>query len=135
MRGVAEPYLDAFARLQCQKPVRVSDAAWRQVIDDVGRFLDQRGSLSAGDLFDVPRDNGTCGLVWFLKGERVRGLGPEHAVLWGGERVLDKLTRGEWINPYMTLSSADSSSTEPKKSFQTSTTLRRAAVLAAERRG
>jgi hypothetical protein len=130
--GVPEPYLDAWARLQCQKPPRVSDAEWRQAIDDAGRFLDQRGSLavefrwSAGDLFDVPRDNGTCGLVWFLKGERVRGLGPEHAVLWGGERVLDKLTRGEWINPYMTLSSADSSSTEPKKSFQTSTTLRRA---------
>jgi hypothetical protein len=140
MGSVPEPYLDAWARLQCQKPMRVSDAEWRQAIDDAGRVLDQWGSLAlefgwtAGDVFDVPHD-GKPGLIWFAAGERVRALVPEHAVLWGGERVLDNLTRGEWINPYMTLSSADSSSREPKKSFQTSTTLRRAAVLAAERRG
>jgi len=44
--GVPEPYLDAWARLQCQKPMRVSDAEWRQAIDDAGRFLDQWGSLA-----------------------------------------------------------------------------------------
>jgi hypothetical protein len=55
--GVPEPYLDAWARLQVQKPVRVSDAEWRQAIDDAGRFLAQWGSLAlkfaweAGELF------------------------------------------------------------------------------------
>ena len=43
--------------------------AWRQAIDDAGRFLDQWGNLAdsfgwlRGDLFDVPRD-GAMGLVW-----------------------------------------------------------------------
>jgi hypothetical protein len=42
--------------------MRISDAEWRQAIDDAGRFLDQWGSLAielgwaAGELFDVPRD-------------------------------------------------------------------------------
>ena len=44
MGGVPEPYLDAWARLQYQKPMRVSDAEWRQAINDAGRFLDQWGS-------------------------------------------------------------------------------------------
>ena len=62
MGGVPEPYLDAWARLQYQKPMRVSDAEWRQAINDAGRFLDQWGSRAvefgwaAGKLFDVPRD-------------------------------------------------------------------------------
>jgi hypothetical protein len=47
MDAVPGPYLDAWARLQVQKPVRVSDAEWRQAIDDVGRFLDQWGSMAA----------------------------------------------------------------------------------------
>ena len=105
MGSVPEPYLDAWARLQVQKPWAVFDAGWRQAIDDAGRFLDQWGSMAAefqwtaGDLFDVPRDNGTCGLVWFLKGERVRGLGPEHAVVGNSERVFDKLTRASGSTP------------------------------------
>src|SRR3984893_11124532 len=45
MGGVPTAYLDAWARLQCQKPMRVSDAEWRQAIDDAGRFLDQWGDL------------------------------------------------------------------------------------------
>src|ERR1700724_672006 len=94
------------ARLQVQKPVRVSDAEWRQAIDDAGRFLDQWGKLAmelgwtAGELFDVPRIDGTCGLVWFIKGAPMHSLGPEHAVLRGGERVFDKLSRGEWVSSY-----------------------------------
>ena len=69
-----------------------------QAIDAAGRFLDQWGSLAVefgwtpGDLFDVPRDGGLGGLVWFLQGETVRALGPEHAVTQG-ERILDKVTR------------------------------------------
>jgi hypothetical protein len=86
MDSVPEPYLDTWARLQCQKPMRVSDADWRQAIDVAGRFLDQWGSLALefrwapADLFDIPRDGRPGGLVWFLNGETVRSLGPEHAV-------------------------------------------------------
>ena len=32
MGGVPEPYLDAWARLQVQKPFGVSDAGWRQAM-------------------------------------------------------------------------------------------------------
>jgi hypothetical protein len=86
MASVPEPYLDTWARLQCQKPMRVSDDDWRQAIDDAGRFLDQWGSLAVefqwapADLFDVPRDGRPGGLLWWLAGETVRSLGPEHAV-------------------------------------------------------
>jgi hypothetical protein len=38
MNSVPEPYLDAWARLQCQKPVPVPETQWRQAIDDAGRF-------------------------------------------------------------------------------------------------
>ena len=119
MDSVPERYLDAWARLQCQKPTRVSDAEWRQAIDDAGRFLDQWGSLAVqfgwrpSDLFDIPGDGKpavpaknaqtefSCGLAWFLKGERVRGLGPEHAALGDGTRVFDRVTRREWVNSYI----------------------------------
>jgi hypothetical protein len=40
MDSVPEPYLDAWARFQCQKPLTVSDAHWRQAVDDAGMFLD-----------------------------------------------------------------------------------------------
>ena len=90
MASVPEPYLDAWARLQCQKPMRGPDAEWRQAIDAAGRFLDQWGSLAVefqwtpGDLFDVPGGGSPGGLAWFLNGETVRSLGPEHAVTEGG---------------------------------------------------
>ena len=44
--SVPEPYLDAWARLQCRKPMSVADVDWRQAIDDAGRFLDQWGKLA-----------------------------------------------------------------------------------------
>jgi hypothetical protein len=96
--GVPELYLDAWGRLQCQKPIWVSDADWRQAIDAAGRFLDQWGSLAVefqwtpADLFDVPRDGRSGGLVWFLQDETVRALGPEYAVT-EGERIFDWVTR------------------------------------------
>jgi hypothetical protein len=40
---VPERYLDAWARLQCQRPAQIAEAVWRQAIDDAGRFLDQMG--------------------------------------------------------------------------------------------
>ncbi|WP_036258180.1 hypothetical protein [Methylocapsa aurea] len=103
--GVPEPYRDAWARLQIQKPIGVSDQEWRQAIAAAGLFLDQWGSLavqfewSPGDLFDVPRDGETGGVIWFCHGEEVRSLGPEHAVTASG-RVFDRLTRTYWQNPY-----------------------------------
>jgi hypothetical protein len=88
--SVAEPYLDAWARIQCHKPMQVSDEEWRQAIDDAGKFLDTWSSLAlefgwtTGDLFDVPRDGSPGGLVWFLVGETVRALRPALATTESG---------------------------------------------------
>ncbi|HEY8007435.1 MAG TPA: hypothetical protein VIE66_11710 [Methylocella sp.] len=103
--SVPEPYLDAWVRLQCQKPMRVPDAEVRRALNDTGRFLDQWGTLAVefqwtpADLFDVPRDGRPGGLVWFLQDETVRALGPEHVVT-EGERIFDRVTRADWINQY-----------------------------------
>ena len=105
MGSVPEPYLDAWARLQCQKPAHVTVEQWRQTIDDASWFLDQWGTLAAefrwppGDLFDVPNDTGKCGQIWFLNGEKVRSLGPDGAYTASG-RVIDKLTHCTWKNPH-----------------------------------
>ena len=102
MASVPEPYLDVWARLQCHPPMGASNEEWRQVID-AGRFLDQWGSRAVefqwtpGDLFDVPNASGKCGLIWFLDGEAVRSLEPEHAVTTSG-RVFDRLTGTKLIN-------------------------------------
>jgi hypothetical protein len=74
--SVSEPYLDAFGRLQCQELIAVSDDEQRQAVNDAGRFLDAWGALagefqwSPGELFDVPRHDERCRLVWFLKARR-----------------------------------------------------------------
>ena len=73
-------YLDAWARLNHQKPMRISDAEWRLALDDGGRFLDRWGSeaalwgWTAGDLFDVPREGKPGGLIWFIARRTGRGL-------------------------------------------------------------
>jgi hypothetical protein len=103
MDSVPKRYLAAWGQFQCQCPASVTEQAWRQAIDDAGRFLDQWGSLavefgwSPGDLFDVPRD-GAMGLAWWLKGRAVTALGPEHACV--GQPAYDRVTRREWVNPY-----------------------------------
>lgn len=94
-----ERYLDAWARLQCQRPAQIAEAVWRQAIDDAGRFLDQWGSMAAefqwtaGELFDCPRDGKPGGLVWVQKGKCVGALGPEYTVLGNGERVFYRAPR------------------------------------------
>jgi len=86
-------YLDAWARINHQKPATVSEAEWRLAIDDGGRFLDAWGGDAAtmrwtpGGLFDVPRDGRPGGLVWQLKGERVDALGEDRARLTHGRMI------------------------------------------------
>jgi hypothetical protein len=88
-------YLDAWARLNCQKPLRVSDAEWFRAVNDGGLFLDCWGSeaalwgWSAGDLFDIPHDGQRGGLIWFIAGERIEAFGPEHARL-SDERIFER---------------------------------------------
>jgi hypothetical protein len=83
-----------WARLQVKRPAIVSDDQWRLAVNDAGLFLDRLGAQgvqfgwSPADLFDVPREGKQGGLIWFLRGDRVRALGPEHAVT-ESERVFD----------------------------------------------
>jgi hypothetical protein len=101
--SVPERYLDAWARLQCQRPIGIDEPRWRQAIEDAGLFLDGWGPLAAlfdwspGDLFDTPRD-GRMGLVWWLRARNVTALGPEHAC--AGESVFDRLMHSDWENPF-----------------------------------
>ncbi len=86
-------YLDAWARLQCQRASYVSEEARRRAIDDGGRFLDAWGAdaammqWTASELFDVPREGRPGGLVWQLKGERVNALGEDQARLDDGRMI------------------------------------------------
>ena len=86
-------YLGAWARLNHQKPVSVSEAEWRLALDDGGRFLDAWGAdaaatrWTAGELFDVPRNGQPGGLVWQLKGERVNALGEDRVRLADGRTI------------------------------------------------
>jgi hypothetical protein len=98
-RSMPERYLDGWARLQGQRPATIPELQWRRAVDAASHFLDEWGSLaetfgwSPGDLFDVPRVGGRGGLAWFLRGERVRALGPEHAITTS-ERVFDRKQGG-----------------------------------------
>jgi hypothetical protein len=84
-------YLDAWARLNCQKPASVSEPDWRLALDDGGRFLDTWGAeadeadWTPGELFDV-----RAGLVWCLAGERVEALGVNHVRLSDGRTIRRK---------------------------------------------
>ena len=81
-------YLDAWARLNHQKPERVSETEWRVAIDAGGRFLDAWGGEAAelgwtpGELFDV-----RAGLIWRLSGRCVKAFGWDHAWLEDGRIV------------------------------------------------
>jgi hypothetical protein len=90
---VPRVYLDAWARLNCQRPEGVSEAEWRLALDDGAFFLDTRGAdaaatrWTAGELFDVPREGTPGGLVWRLKGERGEALGEAGARLTNGRII------------------------------------------------
>ena len=93
--SVPPVYLDAWARLNCQKPASVSVAEWWQALDDGGRFLDAFGAEAAelgwtpSELFGVP-----AGLTWQLAGERVEAIGEDRVRLSNG-RAVARLTRSE----------------------------------------
>jgi hypothetical protein len=91
-------YLDAWARLNHQKPMRVSKAEWRRALDDGGRFLDQWGWVSneewawaPDELFAIPRAIGDGGLIWRLSGALVEAYGPHHVRLSDGSVVMRQL--------------------------------------------
>jgi len=53
--GVPAVYADSRARLNCRKPLDVTEAKWRQALDDAGRFLDEWGAVAAACL--IARDS------------------------------------------------------------------------------
>jgi hypothetical protein len=85
---VAPVYLDAWSRINHQKPAQVSEAEWRHALDDGGQFLDAGGSEAAdlgwtpGELFDV-----TAGLIWSLGGERVEAISADGVRLSDGRTL------------------------------------------------
>jgi hypothetical protein len=93
-------YVDVFARLNHQKPFAVSEAEWRQALDDAGRFLDTWGAVAAalrwgaGELFDVPRGGRPGGLFWQLRGQRIGALGEDHARLGDGRTIMRREVAG-----------------------------------------
>jgi hypothetical protein len=93
-------YLNAWARLQCQRPSYATEEAWRRAVVDVGRFLDGWGAdaqtmqWTVGELFDVPRHGRPGGLAWQLTGELVEALGEHRARLAGGRTILRAEIRG-----------------------------------------
>jgi hypothetical protein len=86
-------YLDAWARLNHQKPARVTEAEWRLALDRGGRFLDVWGKRAAAlgwsvdALFDAPRDGAAGGLIWRLDGADVIEL-RAHSVRTKDERIV-----------------------------------------------
>jgi hypothetical protein len=82
-RSATLPHGDSF---QCQCPAAVTEQAWRQAIDDAGRFLAQWGKLadsfgwSPGDLVDVARDgrHGPCLVAQGQDCEHARARIPTH---------------------------------------------------------
>jgi hypothetical protein len=86
---VPPAYLEAWARLNCQKPVSVSEGEWRLALDDGGQLLDAWGNeaaemgWTAGEFFDV-----AAGLFWRMAGERVETIGPDRVQLTGGRTII-----------------------------------------------
>jgi hypothetical protein len=86
-------YLDAWARLNHQKPVATSGTEWWRTITDAGLFLNACGAdaaamqWSTGELFDAPREGRLGGLLWQLRGERVNALGEDRARLADGRTI------------------------------------------------
>ena len=91
---VPAPYLDAWARLNHQKPMRVSDLEWRRALDDGGRFFDAWGALAAdlqwttAELLDLPGEGRKGGLIWQLRGSNLEVLGADLLRTSDGRKIL-----------------------------------------------
>jgi hypothetical protein len=95
-------YLDTWARLNHQKPMRIADAEWRRALDNGGRFFDAWAWVSetewawtVGELFDVPGAGSAGGLIWRLGGALVEAYGPAHVRLSDGRMILREGIGGE----------------------------------------
>ena len=65
--------------------MRVSEAEWRQALDDGGHFLDAWGWVTESgwawtmrELFDIPSLGKPGGLIWRLRGRAVISYGPDY---------------------------------------------------------
>lgn len=87
--GVPKIYLDAWAGFQCASSRLVSADAWQQAIQDAGLLLDQWGDCLAQYDWAAVSIFGPDGLAWFIAGERVRAVGPDHAIT-ASDRVFDR---------------------------------------------
>jgi hypothetical protein len=83
--SVPSLYLDAWARLQGQRPAHMSEDRWQRALKDAGLFLDAWGAQAVelgwapSELFDPP-----AGLVWFIEGDRVNAFGEQNVRTDGG---------------------------------------------------
>jgi hypothetical protein len=83
--GFPAIYLDAWVRLNCQKPMRVSEADWRRALDDGRHFFDTWGWVCRSgwewppdELFEAPCVDSGGGLIWRLQGRTVVSYGPDY---------------------------------------------------------
>jgi hypothetical protein len=88
-------YLNAWARLNCEKPSSVSETDWLRALDDGGRLLDSWGYVAHAfgwtpdEIFDL-----TVGLIWHLNGERLEAFNTDRVHLSDGRMILRTKARG-----------------------------------------
>jgi hypothetical protein len=85
---VPPAYLDAWARLNHQKPFDVSEDEWRQALDDGGRFLDAWARINHQKPATVSEAE------WRLAIDD----GGRFLDAWGGDAATMRWTPGEWFD-------------------------------------
>jgi hypothetical protein len=94
-------YFTAWATLTDRTPQCITNEVWEQAVDDGSVFLGQYGKRaesfgwSVADIFNVPRVNGTAGILWFLKGRRVSSLFRDHASIEDGSQSYCRISHRE----------------------------------------
>lgn len=91
--GVPATYLDAWADFQASPPRLASAGAWQRAIEDAGLLLDHWGDRLAEYEWPAAAIFGPEGLAWFVQGDGIRAVGPEHAIT-ATDRVYDRLRSG-----------------------------------------
>jgi hypothetical protein len=96
--SVPARYASAWEALLSQCPAGVNPVVWEGAIYDSADLFGVWGAeldrlrWTPGDLFDVPHDDKSGGLAWFLRREHVIALGPQRAFMEVG-RVFDRKRR------------------------------------------